>query len=86
MSMYDPIWDTLKANLTASVVVNRHHHARIIKAVKKRKWLDLGFKLRIEPQIATLSHVRSGNTITFYLHLHQDLNRLRYDTKGKLIL
>jgi len=82
-SEYDPIWNQLKASKQrpkqVSIAANRLLHARIVKAVKKRKWLDVGYKLEIEPRIATLSHSRSGSKLTFFLTLSlspQDLEEL----------
>lgn len=85
MSMYNPIWDTLKITQVASLVANRNLHARIIKAVTKRKWLDLGYKMSIEPKVALMSHTRKGNTLTFYINIAYT-KHIRYDTKGKIIL
>lgn len=85
MSMYDPLWAVLKVNHTASVVVNRNHHARVVKAVKKRKWLDLGYKIQIEPKVALLSHTCSGNTLTFYLTLDYT-KHVTHDSRGMIIL
>lgn len=93
MSMYDPIWNTLKSSPThtASVVVNRHHHARIIKAVKKRKYLDLAFKINIEPKVSWLFTTRSGNTLTFHLSIYypKGMNLppdISINSQGKIIL
>ena len=70
-SEYDPLWNALKASTKkpkqVSIAANRLLHARIVKAVKKRKWLDIGYKLQIEPRIATLSHTRDGSKLTFFL-------------------
>jgi hypothetical protein len=93
MSMYDPIWDAIKSspNHTKSVVVNRNLHARIIKAVKKRKWLDIPFKVSIEPKTSWLSISRSGNTLTFHLSIYypKDMklpSNVTVDAKGKIVL
>ena len=71
---YNPIWRQLKAlsrDLAStkgiSVSAPRPLHKRIIKAVKKEKWLDLGYKLEIEPRKATLHHVRDNSKLTFLL-------------------
>lgn len=73
VSEYDPIWEALKASTLkpkrVSITANRLLHSRIFKAVKKRKWLDLGYKIQIEPRIATLSHSRKGSILTFYLDI-----------------
>lgn len=64
---YAPIWNKLKTDKKVSVTAPRPFHARIIKAVKKEKWMDIGYKLTIEPRKAKLSHTRSGSILTFYL-------------------
>lgn len=71
---YQPIWTKLKA-LPAkeaalqgvSVTAPRALHKRIVKAVVKEKWLDLGFKMEIEPKHAIMYHSRSGGILTFTL-------------------
>lgn len=68
-SMYKPLWEKLKADKRVSVTANKALHPRIIKAVKKRKWLDIGFKLQIEPNRALLSHARQHSILTFFLEL-----------------
>lgn len=67
MREYEPIWNKLKATKQVSITANRALHPRIVKAVKKEKWKDLGYKLQIEPRIATLSHSTKGSVITFFL-------------------
>ena len=70
-SEYTPIWNALKASdkvpKQVSITANRLLHPRIIKAVTKRKWLDLGYKLQIEPRHSILTHTCNGSTITFFL-------------------
>lgn len=46
-SQYQPIWDALKQSKECEVrlVAPLSLHARIFKAVKKRRNLDLGYKL-----------------------------------------
>ena len=74
---YQPLWTKLKA-LPAkqaamqgvSVTAPRVLHKRIVKAVVKEKWLDLGFKLEVEPKHAIMYHARSGSILTFYLRLY----------------
>jgi hypothetical protein len=70
-SRYQPIWDALKTNrnhkaeLVAPVVL----HRRIIKAVIKRKDVDLSFKFECAEQHrkARLGYRIEGTKITFYL-------------------
>ena len=70
-SEYDPIWSSLKASKATpkkvSIAANALLHPRILKAVKKRKNLDIGYKIEIEPRTALLSHVSSKSKLTFYL-------------------
>lgn len=91
MSMYDSAWNELKTKQTCSLVVNRHLHARIIKAVIKRKWLDIAYKVSIEPKISHLTYQKSGNTITFHLSVVlpktlRHLEGLSLDPYGKIKL
>lgn len=74
MREYQDIWERLKSMpvntaLTQGIRVsaNKAFHKRIIKAVKKEKWQDLGFKLDLDTQTAELKIHTSGSIITFYL-------------------
>ena len=78
MRQYEPIWEQLKRLLKApnserakgvSIIANRAHHPRIIKAVIKEKWSDLGFKAVHHPRVARLSYSRQHSKITFFLEL-----------------
>lgn len=71
---YQPIWDKLKSltkkdaeSIGVSIQAPRVLHPRIIKAVKKEKWKDLGYKLKLEPKTAELETFRKGEIITFFL-------------------
>jgi hypothetical protein len=64
---YYPIWERLKKEKQVSIAVPRPLHARVIKAVIKEKWMDVGYKIQIQPKKATLSYVRKASTITFFL-------------------
>jgi len=66
---YNPIWKRLKAEKKVSVAVPLPLHDRIIKAVTKEKWLDLEYKLQIEPRTATMRHSVKGAVITFRLYI-----------------
>ena len=70
-SEYDPIWTGLKASEKKpkqfSITANKALHPRIIKAISKRKNLDVGYKIELEPKKALLSHSRDGSKLTFYL-------------------
>lgn len=74
MRQYEPIWLQLKALPQAqaaskgvSVTAPRALHRRIIKAVKKEKWMDIGYKILIEPKTALLSHAQKNSILTFFL-------------------
>ena len=66
-SEYDPIWSKLKTDKVVKVTANRLLHPRIVKAVKKRKWLDIAYKLETDPVVETLSHSIDGSVIIFRL-------------------
>lgn len=44
---YLPIWEQLKTHKKATTLAHPYYHARIIKAVKKEKWLDTLFRLEM---------------------------------------
>lgn len=74
MRAYEPIWKKLKSlplheasTKGVSVTANRVLHSRILKAVVKEKWLDLEYKLEMEPRKMILEHSRKHAVITFYL-------------------
>ena len=64
---YNPIWAKLKIEHRVSITAPSYLHKRIIKAVKKEKWLDVGYKLQLDGKIAILSHAQSTSILTFYL-------------------
>ena len=66
---YYAIWKRLKEHKSVSVTAPRPLHKRIVKAVKKEKWMDVGYKLQIEPRKAVLSHGSKNSVLTFYLTL-----------------
>jgi len=72
--LYSQIWEQLKSlsiedatNKGVRISAPRPHHLRIIKAVKKEKWMDVGYKIRIEPKVATLVSFRDNSIVTFRL-------------------
>lgn len=74
MRQYEPIWFQLKSlsqseasSKGVSITAPRALHRRIIKAVKKEKWMDIGYKLLIEPKTALLSHSQRNSILTFKL-------------------
>lgn len=76
VSQYQPIWNTLKEKHTAKLVAPQAFHRRIIKAVTKRKDVDLGYKFQCSQQDkkAFLYHTSEGNTLTFTIKFRYFLN------------
>lgn len=68
-SRYQPIWNLLKEKHVAELVAPAALHRRIIKAVIKRKDVDLTYKFLCAEQHrkAKLSYTVEGNKITFRL-------------------
>ncbi len=71
---YNPIWEKLKklpeheaATVGVSITANRLLHSRIIKAVTKEKWMDIGFKILLDDKRATMWHTQKHAVLTFYL-------------------
>jgi len=83
MSIYDPIWEKIKKEGTAEVVVNRHLHRRLIKAVKKRKYFDISYKIQLDPHVPIMHISKLGNTIIFTLEI---VKNLVYESNGNLEL
>lgn len=74
MRQYETIWHELKhlpaiqaEHVGVSVTASRPLHARILKAVKKEKWGDIGYKILLNDKRAVLTHTRQHSIITFYL-------------------
>lgn len=69
MRKYQPIWDAIKKDTTASLVADTKLHARIINAVRKEKARDLGWKLILSEQGKKyrMEERIEGKMITFYL-------------------
>lgn len=77
---YYPIWKKLKADGVVSITANKLLHSRIIKAVAKEKWMDVGYKLENDPNFVVLSHTTSYSVLTFKLTIktgdgNQDLRK-----------
>lgn len=81
MRKYESIWIKLKKEKQVSLTANRLLHPRIIKAVIKEKWGDVGYKVQIEPAHARLSYTIKHSVLTFYLYL-----TITYMTSGDLEL
>jgi hypothetical protein len=77
MRQYEPIWRQLKTKKVVSITANRALHPRIIKAVIKEKWLDVGYKLEIEPDWAKLSYTIRHSVITFSLNRIRNLHNIQ---------
>lgn len=71
MRKYQAIWEQLKSKGSAKLVAKPDAHKRIIKAVTKEKYNDIGYKFELaqEDNIAVLSKEINGNIITFYLEV-----------------
>ena len=67
MRLYEPIWNKLKLTGSAQLTANRLLHRRIIKAVIKEKWMDIGYKLQISPFHSRIEYSRSNSILTFRL-------------------
>lgn len=74
MRKYQPIWERIKSDGIASIIAPIESHARIIQAVRKEKWRDVGWRLlaserntRVELQEEVVA-----NKITFSL-VHIDI-------------
>lgn len=77
-SRYQPIWDMIKKTNKATIVAPPYLHKRIIKAVTRRKDIDITYKF-----ICAESHKRAvmstkveGNTIHFSLNFYPYINSL----------
>ena len=72
MRKYQRIWEALKSYHTVSLEAELTMHARIIKAVRKEKNIDLGWKL-LSLELGkkyVLTESVSGSVITFTLTAH----------------
>ena len=69
MRKYQPIWEELKQNFTASIRADKAAHSRIIKAVRKEKDNDTPWKLLMseEGKRYKLYESITGNIISFRL-------------------
>ena len=68
MRTYEPIWVNLKTKKQVSITANKALHARIIKAVKKEKWLDTEWKVKQLPLASVLAVKKSSSILTFFLY------------------
>ena len=77
-SKYQPIWNAIKQNKTATIVAPQILRRRIIKAVIKRKDIDIAYKFLCAEKHykAKLLYKIEGNTIQFTLITQSYLNSL----------
>lgn len=69
MRKYEPLWNLIKKNSTATVEAPIDLHATIVQAVKKEKSMDKGYRL-LALEVGKkplLRHTINGTKITFYL-------------------
>jgi hypothetical protein len=73
MRQYEPIWIRLKSlskseaeTVGIAITAPRVLHRRIIKAVKKEKYMDFAYKAT-NPREAMLVHERNNSILTFKL-------------------
>lgn len=71
MRQYQPIWEQIKKNYTATLVAPASMHAALRQAVRQEKFRDAGFKLLlseagIKMKLYSTSDEKRG-TITFTL-------------------
>lgn len=76
MRKYQPIWNQLKETKQASIEAPISSHARIIQAVKKEKWRDMGWKLLLSEKGTKyiLYKQIEGSVINFYLQDSSPIN------------
>lgn len=69
MRKYQPIWDELKKNKTASIQAAVELHPRIIKAVSKEKYQDEGYKFLLAEahKDAVINNRAKEEVLTFTL-------------------
>lgn len=68
-SKYEVIWQKLKADKHCAIAAPIPLHARIIKAVIKRKDVDVGYKLQLldKRKKVRLSHICESSRVRFFL-------------------
>lgn len=69
MRKYQPIWERIKRDKTAQIAAKPELHNRIITAVTKEKYKDIGWKLLLSEDGLNykLYSKIEGKLITFYL-------------------
>ena len=79
MRKYQPIWEAIKKNNTASIVASTNLHPRIIKAVRKEKNLDVGHKLLLSDKglksiLIITTHPINKEMLSFSLNTQMKLS------------
>ncbi len=81
-SRYSPIWETLKVNGECRITATPALHPRIIKAVIKRKNVDIAYKHTLLsesiPKKAKLQYHIQGSLITFTLDTYVPSSSYRF--------
>lgn len=68
MREYEPLWIKIKNTKignSVKIVAMKTLHKRIMKAVAKEKYMDLGFKIMRDKRTYILHAVSEGNNIVF---------------------
>lgn len=84
--LYQPIWESLKANKKVTIQASPEVHRRIIKAVTKEKYNDIGYKVLNESSREILYCESKGSLIVFELREYSQYSKVRMAdiTSGEL--
>jgi hypothetical protein len=68
---YQPIWEALKSKRKCTIAAPKPLHKRIIKAVVKEKYQDLGYRFELEEleKSARISYTQKESMLEFKLTL-----------------
>ena len=77
---YSSIWKALKSSGACAIAAPVPLHARIIKAVIKEKYMDLGFKMKASEarKYYKIEHEISGSRISFKMTAYSILKDLNF--------
>lgn len=70
MRKYEAVWVQLKKDSRVSIIAPFYLHKRIVKAVCKEKYKDMGYKLEL------IEHHKRAR-----IHIANDSNRLTFEIK-----
>ena len=75
---YSPVWNILKVNGVVKITAPKPFHRRIIRAVIKEKYMDMGYHLLMSEakRKQTLAYNIKQTVITFTLIENRMLSRL----------